>query len=173
MSSRPQPHHGSPPSSSHSSASSASSHGHAVRPQSISQADLQFLRQTQRTLGLSPAGSTATSSTSHVSASSSTTAGLSLDSNALTALSNHFDGLMSAITTRVQNLSEQTRVSTQATHKRSTQAVDRATIEIETLRDILRQCDELETEFLKIKRLGEMVKGFRKRVEGLEKRVGR
>jgi len=70
-------------------------------------------------------------------------------------------------------LSEQTRASTQATHRRSSHVVDRATVEIETLRDILRQCDELETEFLKIKRLGEMVKGFRKRVETLEKRMGR
>ncbi|KAF8435265.1 hypothetical protein BGX38DRAFT_1069392, partial [Terfezia claveryi] len=132
--------------------------------QNISPSDLQFLHQTQRSLGISPATS---------SPSSSNAGGLSLDSNALTALSMHFDGLMAAITARVQALSEQTRTSTQATHHRSSHVVDRATVEIETLRDILRQCDELETEFLKIKRLGEMVKGFRKRVETLEKKMGR
>ncbi|KAF8473941.1 hypothetical protein BDZ91DRAFT_712864 [Kalaharituber pfeilii] len=144
----------------------SSSHSNHLNLQNISHADLQFLRQTQRSLGLSPANSTG-------SPSSSTTGGLSLDSNALAALSAHFDGLMAAITARVQTLSEQTRASTQATHKRSSHIVDRATLEIETLRDILRQCDELETEFLKIKRLGEMVKGFRNRVEQLERKVGR
>lgn len=51
--------------------------------------------------------------------------------------------------------------------------VDHATIEIETLRDILRQCDELQNEFLKIKRIGEIVKGFRIRVDSLEKRIGK
>ncbi|KAF8428264.1 hypothetical protein EV426DRAFT_335139 [Tirmania nivea] len=159
----PPPHHPhqQPPTTSPSSSSSHSIH-HQM--QNISPSDLQFLRQTQRTLGISPAAS---------SPSSSNAGGLSLDSNALTALSMHFDGLMAAITARVQTLSEQTRASTQATHRRSSHVVDRATVEIETLRDILRQCDELETEFLKIKRLGEMVKGFRKRVETLEKKMGR
>lgn len=44
---------------------------------------------------------------------------------------------------------------------------------MERLRDILRQCDELQNEFLKIKRIGDIVKGFRARVEDLEKRIGK
>jgi hypothetical protein len=70
-------------------------------------------------------------------------------------------------------LSAQTLRSTQASHRRASTVVDRATVEIETLRDILRQCDELQNEFLKIKRIGEIVKGFRVRVDALEKRIGK
>ena len=44
---------------------------------------------------------------------------------------------------------------------------------MERLRDIMRQCDELQNEFLKIRRIGEIVKGFRARVEALEARIGR
>ena len=50
---------------------------------------------------------------------------------------------------------------------------DQATREMERLRDIMRQCDELQNEFLKIRRIGEIVKGFRTRVEALEARIGR
>lgn len=70
-------------------------------------------------------------------------------------------------------LSAQTLRSTQASHRRASKVVDHATVEIETLRDILRQCDELQNEFLKIKRIGEIVKGFRIRVDSLEKRIGK
>lgn len=51
--------------------------------------------------------------------------------------------------------------------------MQRAEEEMERLREILRQCDELQDEFLKIRRIGEIVKGFRRRVESLEGRVGR
>lgn len=48
-----------------------------------------------------------------------------------------------------------------------------ATREMDRLREILRQCDELQNEFLKIRRIGEIVKGFRTRVELLEQRIGK
>ena len=41
------------------------------------------------------------------------------------------------------------------------------------MREILLQCDELQDELLKIRRIGEIVKGFRARVEALEQRIGR
>lgn len=63
--------------------------------------------------------------------------------------------------------------STQAHHRRTQSVADRATMEIERLREVMRQCDELQNEFLKIKRIGEIVKGFRQRVELLEQRIGR
>lgn len=43
-------------------------------------------------------------------------------------------------------------------------------MEMEKLQEVMRQCDELETEMLKIRRVGEMVKGFRTRIEDLERR---
>ncbi|TGZ82650.1 hypothetical protein EX30DRAFT_338964 [Ascodesmis nigricans] len=98
---------------------------------------------------------------------------LSLDPQVLAQLSAHFDGLLNSIAERVEFLSTQTLQSTQS-HRRRTQLVtDHVTLEIERLKDVMRQCDELQNEFLKIKRIGEIVKGFRQRVEVLEKRVGR
>jgi hypothetical protein len=47
-----------------------------------------------------------------------------------------------------------------------------ADAEIARYRDILRQIDELEVEFDKVRRIGEIVRGFRARVEGLERRMG-
>jgi hypothetical protein len=113
-------------------------------------------------------------------------------------LSAHFDGLLAAITSRVENvflspsllslphtqladrdytralqLSQQTLKATNAHHRRASSVADQATREIERLREILRQCDELQNEFLKIKRIGEIVKGFRARVEVLEQRIGK
>ena len=92
------------PQQSTSSPSSSSSRSLQPPPhflQNISPADLQFLRQTQHSLGISPAHSVGGGS-----GSSSSTAGgaLSLDPNALAALSTHFDTLMAAITSRVQTV---------------------------------------------------------------------
>jgi hypothetical protein len=70
-------------------------------------------------------------------------------------------------------LSAQTLKATNAHHRRATNVADQATREMERLREILRQCDELQNEFLKIKRIGEIVKGFRARVEALEQRIGK
>jgi hypothetical protein len=70
-------------------------------------------------------------------------------------------------------LSQQTLDATNSHHRRATSVADMANKEMERLRDILRQCDELQNEFLKIKRIGDIVKGFRARVEDLEKRIGK
>jgi hypothetical protein len=47
-----------------------------------------------------------------------------------------------------------------------------ADAEIARFRAILRNIEELELEFEKIKRIREIVRGFRARVEGLERRMG-
>ena len=47
-----------------------------------------------------------------------------------------------------------------------------ADAEIARFRAILQQIDELETEFEKIKRIREIVRGFRARVEHMERRLG-
>lgn len=47
-----------------------------------------------------------------------------------------------------------------------------ADAEIARFRAILHQIDELETEFDKIKRIREIVRGFRARVEHLDRRLG-
>jgi len=47
-----------------------------------------------------------------------------------------------------------------------------ADVEIARFRAILQQIDELEMEFDKIKRIREIVRGFRARVEHMDRRLG-
>lgn len=69
-------------------------------------------------------------------------------------------------------LTTQTQISTMAQSSRaSAGAIAAADAEIARFRDILRQIDELEVEFDKVRHIRDIVKGFRVRVEGLERRV--
>ena len=46
-----------------------------------------------------------------------------------------------------------------------------ADAEIARFRALLREIDELQVEFDKVRRIGEIVKGFRARVQHLERRI--
>jgi len=46
-----------------------------------------------------------------------------------------------------------------------------ADAEIERYHEILRQIDELQTEFTKVQRIGEIVKGIKARVDALDRRI--
>lgn len=50
-------------------------------------------------------------------------------------------------------------------------AIQVADAEIARFREILRQIDELEREFDKVRHIRDIVKGFKARVEALERRV--
>ncbi|CUS09362.1 unnamed protein product [Tuber aestivum] len=139
----------------------------------ISREDLNYLTATQRRLHHHGHQHPSTPSSSSTTNTANSGGSLNLDPQALAALSNHFDALLAAITNRVETLSTQTVRSTQASHRRAGGVVEAATVEIETLKDVLRQCDELQNEFLKIRRIGEIVKGFRARVDALERRIGK
>lgn len=62
-------------------------------------------------------------------------------------------------------------MATQIQYDRAGNAMQMADAEIARFRELLRQIDELEVEFDKIRRIGEIVKGFRARVEALDRRV--
>ena len=68
-------------------------------------------------------------------------------------------------------LHEQTTLATQAQYDRAGNAVQLADAEIARFHAILRQIDELQLEFDKVRRIGEIVKAFRARVEALDRRV--
>lgn len=70
-------------------------------------------------------------------------------------------------------LTQQTQISTQAQYDRAGNAIAIADAEIARFRSILQQIDELEVEFDKVRHIRDIVKGFRARVEGLERRVDR
>jgi len=68
-------------------------------------------------------------------------------------------------------LNRATEIATQTQYDRAGNALEMADAEIARFRAILQQIDELETEFDKIKRIREIVRGFRARVEHLERRL--
>lgn len=69
-------------------------------------------------------------------------------------------------------LNDATERATQTRYDRAGNALQMADAEIARFRAILQQIDDLETEFDKIKRIREIVRGFRARVEHLERRLG-
>ncbi|MCJ1484310.1 hypothetical protein MMC06_004478 [Schaereria dolodes] len=96
---------------------------------------------------------------------------LMLDAGSLTVLGQHFERLMGAIQQRVEYLSAQTTLSTNATSLSAASSLASADAEIARFRNVLQQIDELETEFDKVRHIRDIVKSFRGRVEGLERRV--
>lgn len=160
----------------------------------LSQSELHILRQHQQ-IALSSGSATAAphyahSTTSsrgrgHVRSSASTSRAASaassgqgagggrllLDAGSLAVLGSHFERLMGAIQSRVNHLTAQTQRSTLHQSSRAQSSIAAADAEIARFRDILRQIDDLETEFDKVRHIRDIVKGFRARVEGLERRV--
>ena len=71
----------------------------------------------------------------------------------------------------IVQLSQQTQVSTQAQSSSARNVMSAADTEIARFHDIIRQIDELEREFDKVRHIRDIVKGFKSRVEGLERKV--
>ncbi|KAL9094355.1 MAG: hypothetical protein Q9163_006552, partial [Psora crenata] len=68
-------------------------------------------------------------------------------------------------------LNAQTSASISAQQSRAASGIAQADKEIARVRDVLRMIDELETEYDKVRHIRDIVKSFRGRVEGLERRV--
>ncbi|KAF2789096.1 hypothetical protein K505DRAFT_352791 [Melanomma pulvis-pyrius CBS 109.77] len=132
----------------------------------LTQSEITLLRQHQQ-IALSQAGSSSSRAASHASSHGR----LLLDPSSLQALSAHFDRLMYSIQQRWQALTQQTQTATQIQYDRAGNAIQIADAEIARFRAILREIDELQVEFDKVHRIGEIVKGFKARVEHLERRI--
>ncbi|KAK5130588.1 hypothetical protein LTR08_001907 [Meristemomyces frigidus] len=130
----------------------------------LSPQDVATLRQHQQLAhaqARSPAGSQASSQ-----------GRLLLDPGSLQLLARHFDRVMQAIGQRLEQLNNATEIATQAQYDRAGNAIQMADAEIARFQAILHQIDELDNEFEKIKRIREIVRGFRARVEHMERRLG-
>ncbi|KAH7316675.1 hypothetical protein B0I35DRAFT_479504 [Stachybotrys elegans] len=127
--------------------------------------EIQLLRQGQAALG---AGG---SSSSRAASRASSQGLLMLDSSSLTALSRYFDRLMVNIEQNIQYLSEQAQMFTQVQYDRAGNIIDGADAEIARYTDILRQLDELEVDFDRIAHIKEIVKGYRARVQDVEREL--
>ncbi|KAF2446869.1 hypothetical protein P171DRAFT_355481 [Karstenula rhodostoma CBS 690.94] len=131
----------------------------------LSQSEVQLLRQHQQ-IALSQQGSSSSRAASHASSQGR----LLLDPSSLQALSAHFDRLMGSIQQRWHYLNQQTQTATTLQSTRAGAAIHNADAEIARFRALLREIDELQVEFDKVRRIGEIVKGFRARVQHLERR---
>ncbi|KAF2629763.1 hypothetical protein BU25DRAFT_364067 [Macroventuria anomochaeta] len=110
------------------------------------------------------------SSSSRAASRASSQGRLLLDPTSLQALGAHFDRLMYSIQQRWQYLTQQTQTATQLQYDRAGNAMQMADAEIARFRSILREIDELQVEFDKVRRIGEIVKGFKARVDYLDRR---
>ncbi|KAI4632528.1 uncharacterized protein J4E87_002001 [Alternaria ethzedia] len=112
-------------------------------------------RYLQQQIAASQQGSNSSRAASHASSQGR----LLLDPSSLQALSAHFDRLMYSIQQRWQY------------YDRAGNAMQMADAEIARFRAILREIDELQVEFDKVRRIGEIVKGFKSRVDRLDRRI--
>ncbi|KAI4152390.1 MAG: hypothetical protein LQ340_002932 [Diploschistes diacapsis] len=92
---------------------------------------------------------------------------LMLDAGSLSVLGSYFERLMGRIQERVDYLTAQTSRATTAQSRSVASSIAAADAEIARFKDILRQIDDLETEFDKVKHIRDIVKAYRARVEGV------
>lgn len=114
----------------------------------------------------------ANGSNSSRAASRASSAGLLLlDTSSLTTLTHHFDRLLSQIQARLDWLTTQTETVTMQQYDRAGNAIEMADAEIARFHGILREIDEMETDFDRIRHIRDIVRGYRQRVEQLEREM--
>ncbi|EFQ32680.1 uncharacterized protein GLRG_07824 [Colletotrichum graminicola M1.001] len=96
---------------------------------------------------------------------------LLLDSTSLAALGRYFDRVMGQIEQQIVYLSEQSQMFTMAQFDRAGNLVEGADAEIARYHDLLRQLDELELDFDRIRHIKDIVRGYRSRVEDMEREL--
>ncbi|KAH8654533.1 hypothetical protein BGZ60DRAFT_532900 [Tricladium varicosporioides] len=118
------------------------------------------------------AASTAAGSSSSRAASRASSQGLLLlDPASLASLGRHFDRLMQQIQARLDYLSEQSAMVAQQQYDRAGNLIQTADSEIARFHDILRQIDELELDFDRIRHIRDIVRSYRARVEEMEQQL--
>jgi hypothetical protein len=113
----------------------------------------------------------ANSSSSRAASRASSQGRLLLDSSSLAALSRHLDRLMQQIQGRIEYLSEQSQVVTMQQYDRAGNIIDTADQEIARFNEIMLQLDELELDFDRIRHIRDIVRGYRQRVEEMEREL--
>lgn len=129
--------------------------------------EIQLLRHHQQAAASHAGGS----SSSRAASRASSQGLLLLDGNSLAALGRHFDRLLLQIQERIEYLSEQSQMVAQQQYDRAGNAIAVADAEIARFHEILRQLDELEVDFDRIRHIRDIVRGYRQRVEEMESRV--
>ncbi|TAQ85947.1 hypothetical protein B7494_g5713 [Chlorociboria aeruginascens] len=113
----------------------------------------------------------ANSSSSRAASRASSQGLLLLDGSSLAALGRHFDRLMEQIQQRLDYLSEQSQMVVQQQYDTAGNAIAIADAEIARFHEILRQIDELEVDFDRIRHIRDIVRAYRQRVEEMEQQL--
>ncbi|CAI0647931.1 hypothetical protein GCG54_00008757 [Colletotrichum gloeosporioides] len=121
----------------------------------LSYEEVQLLRQGQAALGQGAGGGGSNSSRAASRASSQGL--LLLDSTSLAALGRYFDRVMNQIEQQIIYLSEQSQMFTMAQFDRAGNLIEGADAEIQRYHEILRQLDELELDFDRIRHIKEII----------------
>jgi len=144
----------------------------------LTSSEIQILRQHQQMALQGHSGQPrgrgngrGSTSSSRATSAASSQGRLLLDPGSLQQLGHYFDRLMSMIQQRMDDLTEQTQLSTQLQYDRAGNLIAGADAEIARMHAILQQIDELEEEFDKVRRIRDTVKHLRQRVESLDHRV--
>ncbi|KAK9236398.1 hypothetical protein V1525DRAFT_389550 [Lipomyces kononenkoae] len=95
----------------------------------------------------------------------------SISKESVDLVSSKFDTIIADVSERMNYLIQQTCQSAERHHEQCVAVADESTWEMDKLRSIIERCDEIELEFAKIKRIGEIVKEFKDRVAYLEKQA--
>jgi hypothetical protein len=111
------------------------------------------------------------SSSSRAASRASSQGRLLLDSSSLAALSSHLNRLMQQIQQRIEYLSEQSSIVTMQQYDRAGNIIDNADAEIARFNAIMQQIDELELDFDRIRHIRDIVRGYRQRVEELDREL--
>lgn len=109
------------------------------------------------------------SSSSRAASRASSQGLLLLDGSSLAALGRYFDRLMANIEHQIQHLSHEAQRFTQLQYDETNNIIAGADAEIARYTEILHQLDELEMDFDRIAHIKEIVKGYRSRVESMER----
>lgn len=83
-------------------------------------------------------------------------------------ISDAFSAYLTAIARHVDSLSELANQSTSRTLEKAQGQVDEVDAEIARLKQLIKTCDELEDEFVKIRHIGEFAEDFKRRLRQVE-----
>ncbi|KAK2601069.1 hypothetical protein N8I77_010542 [Diaporthe amygdali] len=109
------------------------------------------------------------SSSSRAASRASSQGLLILDSSSLAQLGRHFDRLMQQISQQLDHLTEQSQIVTMAVYDEAGNLMDNCDVEIRRFHSIMAQIDDLEVEFDRIRHIRDIVRGYRQRVQEMER----
>ncbi len=133
----------------------------------LSNEERSILQQGQSALGAQG------SSSSRAASRASSQGVLLIDSGSLSALGRHFDHVMEQIQAQIEYLGHQSEVVTMSVYDQAGHLIDNADAEIARYHRLIKQMDDLEVEFDRVRNIKDIVKSLRQRAEDTEREIDR